>query len=362
VNYMVQIKHRIRYPPFESSKLNAQKIPIVEHDFNVEGPVIPPFRLGKEDSWFVERVISDDFEVDTKYHGEVPKIIEKQRTGWYLLPHPIHAKARKMINIAVIILLFCLFYLFSTPIQSSMGIPTFGTGKIRLGLLDYPVLAVVVVPLMLIPIALRVTANLGDLRRQKHFLLNSPERPQIAIEEISTGSNLVGKVSINEKRDDWIGMKLSWRVGILPPARHKVFAALRRDPAGQPPPGLTTPLPHHWEEGLDDGTGMGEDAPMERHDAPGGVFLRPMRIMSASKYFDIGLEGGRFDLEKPDGDWPGTVYGGLVRVHWELIVNIERKQGGPLLWVEPLTVLHSDESVVNENFSIYDGRTESDTL
>ena len=80
--------------------------------------------------------IDGDFEVDTKIPGNVPQIIEKQRTGWYLLPHPIHAKARRFINFAVIILLFCLFYLFTAPIQSSIGIPTFGTGKVRLGLLE----------------------------------------------------------------------------------------------------------------------------------------------------------------------------------------------------------------------------------
>lgn len=359
---MVEVKHRIRYPPFESSKLNAEMIPIVEHRFEVDGPAVPPFMLGKENSWFVERTIDGDYDIDTEYHGKIPQIIEKQRTGWYLLPHPIHAKARVFINYVVIILLFCLFYLFSTPLQSSVGIPTFGTGKVRLGLLDYPILAVIVVPLMIAPIALRVTANLGDLNRQKKFLLNSPPKPELDINKISTGSNLKGKIKILEPKDDWISMKLSWRVGILSPARHKVFAALNRDPEGQPPPGLTTTLPHHWEKGLDDGTGMGEDAPMERHDAPGGVFLRPMRIMSTSKTFDIGLEGGKFELEKPDGEWPGTVYGDLVRIHWELIVNIERQKGGPLLWVEPLTVAHSNKKIVNENLSISDGRTESDTL
>lgn len=359
---MVEVKHRIRYPPFESSKLNAEMIPIVEHSFNVEGAVIPPFRLGMENSWFIERVIEGEYEVDTEYHGNIPQIIEKQRTGWYLLPHPIHAKARKFINISVVVLLFCLFYLFTAPLQASIGIPTFGTGKVRLGLLDYPLLAVIVVPLMLAPIALRITANLGDLRRQKDFLLNSPKRPEIRIEKTVSGSKLKGHIKISEKRNDWKSMRLSWRVGILPPARHKVFAALNRDPSGQPPPGLTTPLPHHWEKGLDDGTGMGEDAPMERHDAPGGVFLRPMRIMSSSNPLSIDLGGGDFELDKPKGDWPGTVYGDLVRVHWELIINIERENGGPLLWVEPLTIIHGKETLVNDDLEISDGRTESDTL
>ena len=62
------------------------------------------------------------------------------------------------------------------------------------------------------------------------------------------------------------------------------------------------------------------------------------------------------------GEWPGTIYGGLVRVHWEMIVHIERKTGGPLLWVEPLTVSHGSEPIVNEDILISDGRTESDAL
>ena len=48
---------------------------------------------------------------------------------------------------------------------------------------------------------------------------------------------------------------------------------------------------------------------MERHDVPGGVFLRPMRIMSSSSQTEVELGGGDFELEPPDGDWPGTIYG-----------------------------------------------------
>ncbi len=102
---MVEVKHRIRYPPFESGKLIAEHIPVVEYSFEVDGPVIPPFKLGSTDSWHVERVIEGDYETDSRYHGEVPQIIAKQRTGWYLRPHPIHAKARKFINFAVVVLL-----------------------------------------------------------------------------------------------------------------------------------------------------------------------------------------------------------------------------------------------------------------
>ena len=359
---MVKILHRIRYPPFESTKLDASKIPVVEYGFEIEGPVFPPFKLGNDDSWLVERIIDDEYEVDTQYHGETPQIIEKQRTGWYMMPHPIHAKARKVISYTVVLLLSCLFYLFTTPLQSSLGIPTFGTGKIRLGLLDYPVLVVIVVPMMIAPIILRVAANLRDLRRQKFFLRNSPPRPKISFKDTVSGDDLNGKISIENPLPEWESMTLFWRVGILPPARHKVFSALGLNPNGQPPPGLTTQLPHHWEKGLDDGTGMGEDAPMERHDAPGGVFLRPMRIMSRSEGKNMDIQGGNFSLKKPPGSWPGTVYGGLVRVHWELIVNIHRGKGGPLLWVEPLIVDHLSETTHNNDIKIFDGRSETYTI
>tara|TARA_B100001094_G_scaffold333033_1_gene408025 strand:- start:1240 stop:2319 length:1080 start_codon:yes stop_codon:yes gene_type:complete len=359
---MVSVKHRIRYPPFEPDKLNPRHIPIVEYSFDIDGKVVPPFRLGSEDSWIVERIIDGEYDIDSEYHGESPQIIEKQRTGWYLIPHPIHAKVRQYINLLVVGLLLSLFYLFTTPIQSSLGIPTWGTGSIRFGLLDYPLLTVIIIPLMITPIVLRVLANLGDLRRQRLFLSNAPQKPKINLKKVISGEKLKGEIVIKEPQEDWVAMKLSWRVGILPPARHKVFAALGRDQNGQPPPGLTTPLPHHWEKGLDDGTGMGEDAPMERHDAPGGVFLRPMRIMSSGSSQKLDLDGGKFELEKPVGDWPGTIYGDLIRVHWELIINIQRTKGGPLLWVEPLVASHPNKPTINEDILISDGRTESDTL
>ena len=81
-----------------------------------------------------------------------------------------------------------------------------------------------------------------------------------------------------------------------------------------------------------------------------------------SESVEINIDGGRFKLKKPKGNWPGTVYGGLVRVHWEMIVNIQRDKGGPLLWVEPLVVDHQKTSTINQDLQIFDGRSESDTI
>ncbi|HIF46280.1 MAG TPA: hypothetical protein EYQ73_05740 [Candidatus Poseidoniales archaeon] len=359
---MAEITHRIRYPPFESDRFYPEHLPICENKFKIDGAVAPGFKLGADESWLVERIVDDDAVLDLSHHGETPSIIEKQRTGWYLIPNPIHARARTFINYSVVILLLCLFYLFTAPIQESIGIPTIGTGKVRLGLLDYPALAVIVVPLMFIPIALRVGANLGDLKRQNYFLNHAPSPPEIKLGKCTSGNPLKGKITLRETPEDWRDLSITWRVGILPPARHRVFSSLERNVNGQPPPGLTTKLPHHWEKGLDDGTGMGEDAPMHRHDVAGGVFLRPMRIMASGSTHNLGLEGGKFELEPPEGDWPGNLYGDLIRVHWELVVHIRRELGGPLLWVKPLLINHQESKITNAELIISDGRTESDTL
>ncbi|MDP6869785.1 MAG: hypothetical protein QGI21_03315 [Candidatus Poseidoniaceae archaeon] len=359
---MVKVIHRVRYPPFESKRILPEFIEAAEHEFEVEGATVPPFIIGKKSSWMLERIVEGDHEIDCDYHGDPPQIISAQRTGWYLTPNPIHAKTRKFMVWTVVVLLTCLFYLFTVPIQDSLGLPTFGTGKIRLGLLDYPVLAVIVVPLMLTPIILRAGANFSDLNRQRLFLKDPPQPPEIKLSGIVSGKPLKGEISIPEVRENWTNMKISWRVGVLPPARHKVFKMLGRDIDGQPPPGLTTPLPHHWEKGLDDGTGMGEDSPMQNQEATGGVFLRPMRMMGRGGNMEMSLEGGKFSLEPPRGKWPGTIYGDLVRVHWEAVLSIHRSTGGTLLWVLPITVKHSGKSVVNDDVTIYDGRSESDAF
>lgn len=288
-------------------------------------------------------------------------VVNKQRRGWYLTPNPIHAAVRRFISKTVVVLLVALAYLFIEPVLSSFGIPGIGTGTIRIGLFDYPILAVVIVPLLLSPLALRVGANLADLVQQQNFVKSSPEIPLVEIlGQPSAGEPLKLKIQLPEIRDDWQDIHVTWRVGALSPAREEVFTLLGHAEAKQPPPGLTTELPHHWEMGLDDGTGGGEEAPMERHEVKGGLFLRPMRIMEFGSKSE--LKEGEIILDAPKLNWPGTVSSPLIRVHWELIVSIQRQKGGPLLWVLPLAVRHSKRSSLIESPPTNDGRTESDSV
>ena len=107
-----------------------------------------------EEGWMIERKIinanGEDFEQSTACKKDTRpfvQLIEKQRKGWYILPNRLHGYARQMINIAVILLLSTLVYLFLEPLLSAMGIPSFGTKSMQIGLLDYPILSVIVVPI-----------------------------------------------------------------------------------------------------------------------------------------------------------------------------------------------------------------------
>ena len=376
------MEQRIRYPPFESYRFIPARLPLSSTKKVLQqgkkSDIIeelstrsPSFRLGSEDDWLVEQRYLLDGEPfdDTKIErttfcledGKRPRVVKRQRRGWYLTPNPIHSIVRNYISVTVVVLLITLGYLFIEPILSSFGIPGIGTGTIRIGLLDYPVLAIIIIPLLFSPRALRVGANLADLLQQRKFLKSSPQSPLIdIIEQPIAGQPLKLKIRLPEVRKEWGDIKVKWRVGILPPGREEIFSALGRADSKQPPPGLTTELPHHWEIGLDDGTGGGEEAPMEHHEVKGGLFLRPMRIMEHGD--EAPISSDVIVLQAPQSSWPGTVSTSLIRIHWEIIVHIEREKNGPLLWVLPLPVSHSKSSTYIESLPANDGRTESTTV
>tara|TARA_B100001559_G_scaffold89789_1_gene75070 strand:+ start:2131 stop:3159 length:1029 start_codon:yes stop_codon:yes gene_type:complete len=325
-----------------------------------------PFTIGNDESWLVEkRYFHDgeiiDLDIDFSQKINLPitddSVIDKQRTGWYLTPNPMHAAIRNFLNWAVIILLISLGYLFLQPILDIWGLGGFGTGRVRFGLLDYPILAVFVLPILFAPIILRVVANLSDLVKQRTFLLDSPRSPNIKIDNMPTANEELNvEIKFPKKNSKWMDIEVLWRVGVLPPSRESLMTAFGKKTNQQPPPGLTTELPHHWHVNLDDGTGGGEDSPMESNDVKGGLFIRPMRIMEQSE--NVKLKNGKVSLKPPKGFWPGTVFSPLIRVHWELVIMIKRESGRSLMWVEPLNVQHpKNKSSVEAN--VNSGRTET---
>jgi len=379
----IKLEQRVRYPPFEPKRFSPESLPIASSSETIARGVnpddiadvlkkFPPsFHLGSENDWLVEQryvydgEIYDDSNIEREQSfietSKIPLIVKRQRRGWYLTPNPVHRAVRRFLSFSVMVLLLALGYLFIEPLLSSIGIPGIGTGTVRIGLLDYPALAIIVVPLLFAPLLMRVGANFIDLNSQRQFLRSAPKDPLIeCIQRPQAGQPLHLSVQFEEKPDNWEKIEVMWRVGILPPAREEVFSRLGRSPEAQPPPGLTTPLPHHWEIGLDDGTGGGEESPMEHHEVKGGLFLRPMRVMEFGGR--VSWSSAPLELEHPPNVWPGTVSSSLIRIHWELIIRIERKKGGSLMFVEPLAVAHPSRPTTLTVLPTNDGRTESDQL
>ncbi|MDG1557209.1 MAG: hypothetical protein P8Q98_05365, partial [Candidatus Poseidoniaceae archaeon] len=265
----IKLEQRVRYPPFEPGRFAPDTLPIATSTIEIAEDVQPSdvvdylsnqppsFQLGTENNWIVEQrytfedEIFDDSNIKrTKEYveyREIPRIVKRHRQGWYLTPNPVHKVVRQFMSFSVVVLLLSLAYLFIEPILSSMGIPGVGTGTVRIGLLDYPALAIVVVPLLFAPLILRVAANFVDLVSQRKFLNSAPSDPVIHFEGVpKAGQSLRVNVEFKERPENWKTIEVMWRVGILSPAREEVFAALGRSTASQPPPGLTTSLPHHW--------------------------------------------------------------------------------------------------------------------
>ena len=363
--------HRVRYPPFDDKRIKADAAPIAETtvksnlDDDQVLKCLPPYKIQSDQGWLIERVIRNqdgkDLEKMTVLRrDERPfvKLINQQRRGWYILPNNLHRYARSMISAAVIFLLSTLVYLFLEPLLSEIGIPSFGTKSIQIGLLDYPILSIIVVPVIMLPIGLRLVANFVDLKRQQDFFQSPVEQPKIEFSpSIISGQPLKGTIQIPHRLPDWKSMTVHWQVGTLPPSRSALIDISNTTHNSQPPVGLSTPLPHHWEAGLDDGTAGGEDAPMERQDIQGGVFLRPMRFSEEGGESKIN-DDGSFEIEPPTNLWPGTVNSDLHRVHWEFILKIKRKKQMPLLWVCPVRVEFPDEIIHLQHLEIKDPRTE----
>ena len=375
-------EQRIRYPPFEPNRWRTDALPIAEHQFKIGSfenkdqaieelnSRCPPFKLGEDDSWMIERRYRYDDEILSAVQhdhwlesNKFPRIVKRQRRGWYLIPNPIHNILRKFINGVVIVLLLSLAYLAISPILMLLGIPVYGLDSVRWGLLDYPILATLVIPLLFAPLFIRVLANLIELRRQNTFLQRNLEMPDIQfLKDSVSNEHLSLELKFPEWDAGWIHADVTWRVGILPPARESLLETLGRSTQRQPPPGLSTELPHHWEAGLDDGTAGGEDAPMELQQVKGGLYLRPMRIMAQGSV-QRWNEGETIELSPPEPFWPGTVSSPLLRIHWECIVRIEREKGGALLWVQPLKVAHHSPTELDlRTLPLHDGRSESDVI
>ena len=203
-------QHNVRYPPFEAARWEPNALPVASRNFVIghyesateavkELATRPPaFRLGEDKDWIIERsylfggeAFDHEHEQSFQETDDYVRVVNRQRRGWYLIPNPIHHVLRQFINGVVIVLLACLFYLFISPILMLVNLPVYGLETVRWGLLDYPALAVFVVPLIFAPLIVRVVANLMELRRQNNFLKRDLKTPAIEFQRSSVAAEVL---------------------------------------------------------------------------------------------------------------------------------------------------------------------------
>ena len=86
---------RIRYPPFELGNMEPSAVPISEVEVDIGDRQITNFRIGSEDSWFLEwRDTSMDdvgvYDLDCEIGFKPPSFLTRSRLGWFINPDPLH--------------------------------------------------------------------------------------------------------------------------------------------------------------------------------------------------------------------------------------------------------------------------------
>ena len=339
-----------RHPPFDPRRLDASELEpvtgVIDRRFGAN------VRIETSEGWFVERRGLADVDDGALESRPFPSAVKAQRSGWFLEPRPLHRRLRRMVDGVAAVMLITLLYLALAPGFDALNIPTFGTNSVRLGLLDYPLLGLIVVPLILMPLVLRLGANVSDLRRQTHIIADDELTLDVLVDDVSTEGPTTVMVNGPAAKH---AVFASLQCGVLSPRRHHILKALNRDPNGQPPPGMTTALAG-MEPAMGDGTGLGEESPMGRHDWPGDVYLRPMRLAARGAWCPI--SNHEASVEAPDGPWPGTVYDALVRIHWEIVIACDHPVHGRLLHVTPVRARWPSTDIPLLKVKLTDGRAE----
>jgi len=352
----------MRLPPFEVLSHIPEEMELVdvfwparEDDTNL--------KLGSESGWFIHRSTSEEkpesaTEILPKSDDYDTRTLLSSREGWALSPHPLHSFARKWIPFGVFILIIAIILHVLEPVLLGWGLMSDAwAGSINLGLLDYPILFVMASPFIIIPLFIRIVANVEDVRRQHRFKINPPSSPNIEIEHVSSLGPIKFSFTVPNRLE---GREVSGfvRVGLLPPHRDALMDALVDGEMDRPPVGLSTPLPKGWMPVADDGSGIGEKTPMVVGKGPARLFQEPMRIQVACAAKSI--KGGEMiELETPKGPWPGSEYGRFVNVNWELIIEFKSKKSRPLYWIERLDVKHPSNCPTIDKLEASAGRLES---
>ncbi len=356
---------RIRYPPFEHYDMIPEEIPVIEIILESENKPPPPFKIGGEDEWFVEwRKVNENDEKLKLLPGNVSKetfpFLMRTRNGWYIDPDPLHYRARRMIAPAVIILITTLFLRAITPVFRDINLISplleILNYSIRIGELDYPLFLSVAFPIFISPMIFRMIANMRDIKRQNNLISNPIESPDI---EINKGVNKID-ISMEKIPKGLEIIRGRIQVGIAVPERKMILDSQGKKEGQQTIPGMSTALPARRIASSEElGTGVGESIPMNVADKR-VMMLEPMRVLEPGKWVELSEKGDLIGitLEGPEALWPGSIYSGLIAVHWELIIEFLSNDGTKMKWVRPITMDDYHHKIEIENLPVRSGRLE----
>jgi hypothetical protein len=353
---------RIRYPPFEHSDMIPSQIPIIEVVLNSENKPPPPFKIGTDENWLVEwRKITKDDKKLPEIKGEVSRetfpFLMRTRNGWYIDPDPMHYRARKMITPAVILIISTLFLRAIMPaineikyISSLLDVLNY---SIRIGQLDYPVFLFFAFPIFISPMFFRMIANMRDIKRQNLLIEEPINPPEITIEK-EENKIIISKLKSPKELEV---QRARIQVGIAVPERKMILESQGKTEGEQTIPGMSTALPERRiTTGEELGTGVGESVPMTvAHRRI--MMLEPMRVLDSGEWKEVtGKE--TIVLKGPKNMWPGSIYSGLIAVHWELIVEFKKNDGTEMKWVRPIIMENYHHRIEIDELPVRSGRLE----
>lgn len=350
----------MRYPPFDHENSDPVEIPLVEVLLESKNPPPPNLRLGNERSWIIEWREEAEGDnslpvIHTDVTTETLPFLMRTRNGWYIEPDPLHATARKMILPGVIVLVVALMLHALEPALIGITIiPDFIFTPFSIGPLDYPLMILIAFPVFIIPILLRVVANIMDIRRQNEYISNPLSSPEIEISNFSADSVEISKLSF---QDGITATKARLQVGVAVPKRDVMLSAIGRSKHGQPAPGMSTELPERRISTADEhGTGVGESVPMP---VSRGrlLLLEPMRVQDFGPWKE--LKEDNVVLQGPANSWPGNIYSAMIAIHWEIVIEAKKRDGTKMKWVRPINIQTSGKEVLLDELPVRSGRIES---
>ncbi|MDP6845045.1 MAG: hypothetical protein QF722_05785 [Candidatus Thalassarchaeaceae archaeon] len=361
------VEIRLRWPPFDPDTVIATELPIATECFRLTEETETPceVEIGDESGFHIHRRIirlssglsqCRDWVTLT---NRIPGRVERERKGWYLSPSKMHRKSRRLIPFAVIGIIASLaIHAFEPALVNWGWVDGSFAGSVRVGLLDYPVLLLIFLPVFFIPIMMRLLASVWDFRRTRKFRSDLPADPTIIVQnDDNTSEKVTVKFEFPEIQDDWISAEARIQVGLLNPRRPMLLHALGRKDGQQNPPGISTPLSIRQYAISELGTGFGESTPLEGPDTK-RLFLSPLPVQCRGPSSEIPLLDDTVNLTLPEGDWPGSEYHPLFATHWEVMIRIEREQNGPLLFVNPLIMKHDGRACHIAQMPTQSGRSE----